>query len=128
MNSYDKCKNCGGERGLHHFETDQCPVGGREAPIGRRQEWKTTTFGKEDDNAELEPDLTNAYAVIAKQAATIRELEIIARAHLQMAQEQAAKVAKLRKALTDIVNGNYDNAHEISYARRYAASRLEEVK
>jgi len=44
MNTWDKCKNCGGERGLHHFETDQCPVGGREAPIGRKQEWKSTTF------------------------------------------------------------------------------------
>ena len=44
MNTWDKCKNCGGERGLHHYETDQCPVGGREAPIGRKQEWKSTTF------------------------------------------------------------------------------------
>lgn len=44
MNTWDKCKNCGGEYGLHHFETNQCPVGGREAPIGRKQEWKSTTF------------------------------------------------------------------------------------
>lgn len=44
MNTWDKCKNCGGERGLHHFETDQCHVCGREAPVGRKQEWKSTTF------------------------------------------------------------------------------------
>lgn len=51
MNTWDKCKNCGGERGLHHYQTDQCPVGGREAPVGRKQEWKTTTFEIEDDSA-----------------------------------------------------------------------------
>jgi len=58
MNTYDKCKNCGGEYGLHHFETNQCPVGGREAPIGRKQEWKTTTFEKEDDSATVIAALT----------------------------------------------------------------------
>lgn len=50
MNTWDKCKNCGGDRGLHHYETDQCPVGGREAPIGRKQEWKSTTFEIETEN------------------------------------------------------------------------------
>ena len=58
MNTYDKCKNCCGEYGLHHFETNQCPVGGREAPIGRKQEWKTTTFEKEDDSATVIAALT----------------------------------------------------------------------
>ena len=43
-NTSDECLNCGGEYGLHHCSTDQCPVGGREAPVGRKQEWKTTTF------------------------------------------------------------------------------------
>ena len=38
------CANCGADRGLHHYETMQCPVGGVEAPIGRKQEWTTTTF------------------------------------------------------------------------------------
>ncbi len=51
MNAGDICKNCGGERGLHHYETNQCPVGGREAPIGRKQEWKMTLFEAEDNSA-----------------------------------------------------------------------------
>ena len=38
------CKNCGGDEAIHHYETNQCPVGGYEAPIGRKQEWKSTTF------------------------------------------------------------------------------------
>ena len=38
------CKNCGGWKGIHHYETMQCPVGGTEAPIGRKQEWMSTTF------------------------------------------------------------------------------------
>ena len=50
MNTWDKCKNCGGERGLHHSETDQCPIGGREAPIGKKQEWKSTTFEIESES------------------------------------------------------------------------------
>lgn len=59
MNTWDKCKNCGGERGLHHYETDQCPVGGREAPIGRKQEWKSTTFELETHEPEVD-DLVKA--------------------------------------------------------------------
>lgn len=38
------CANCGGERGIHHYQTDQCPVGGVEAPVSRKQEYKTSTF------------------------------------------------------------------------------------
>ena len=60
MNTWDKCKNCGGERGLHHYETDQCPVGGREAPIGRKQEWKTATFEIEIDAEPENLDLIKA--------------------------------------------------------------------
>ena len=51
MNSNDVCKNCGGDKAIHHYKTNQCPVGGREAPIGRKQEWKSTTF--EAENNEL---------------------------------------------------------------------------
>lgn len=48
----DKCNNCGADYGLHHYQTDQCPVGGREAPIGRKQEWKTTVFEIETESPE----------------------------------------------------------------------------
>ena len=40
----NECKNCGADYGLHHADTNQCPMNGREAPIGRKQEWKSTTF------------------------------------------------------------------------------------
>jgi len=58
MNSWDKCKNCGGDYALHHYQTDQCPVGGREAPFDRKQEWKTTTFEMVDDRDEKIARLT----------------------------------------------------------------------
>ena len=58
------CKNCGGDAGLHHYETDQCPVGGREAPIGHKQEWKTTTYEPED----------SVSATVYAQAQTIERL------------------------------------------------------
>lgn len=43
-NGNDKCSNCGGDRAIHHYQTDQCPAGGVEAPVGKQQEFKTSTF------------------------------------------------------------------------------------
>ena len=53
----EKCKNCGADYGLHHYQTDQCPVGGIEAPIGQKQEWKTSTY-EEQLNPSYEELLT----------------------------------------------------------------------
>lgn len=39
-----------------------------------------------------------------------------------------ARIAELEAGLRNIVNGNYDNAHEISYARRYASTVLKKVQ
>ena len=39
-----KCKHCGADDALHHFATNQCPVGGREAPEGKPQRWQAQTF------------------------------------------------------------------------------------
>lgn len=38
------CKHCGADEGLHQWETMRCPKNGVEAPIGRKQEWMSTTF------------------------------------------------------------------------------------
>lgn len=59
MNTSDKCKNCGGDRGIHHYQTDQCPVGGRECSINQKQEYKSTTFEVETENevAQLRKEL-----------------------------------------------------------------------
>ena len=70
MNTWDKCKNCGGDRGLHHFETDQCPVGGREAPIDRKQEWKSTTF-----EIESESEVEELRKTVKELLARVEELE-----------------------------------------------------
>ena len=48
------CKNCGGEKGLHHWETGQCPVNGKEAPIGKPDVWTFETFQPEEDLSEIE--------------------------------------------------------------------------
>jgi hypothetical protein len=72
MNTLDKCKNCGGDRSLHHFETDQCPVDGREAPIGRKQEWKSTIF-EEVEVTESEVERLNK--VVKDLLARVEELE-----------------------------------------------------
>lgn len=40
----DICDNCGASEGLHHYETNQCPKGGVEAPVNRNQEWQLSAF------------------------------------------------------------------------------------
>lgn len=69
-NSWDVCNNCGGERGLHHYQTMQCPVGGREAPIGRKQEWMTTTF-----EIEQPAELAALRARVEELEAGLQEIE-----------------------------------------------------
>ena len=66
----DKCKNCGGDNGLHHYQTNQCPVGGREVPFGRKQEYMTTTF--EPDNAD---ELDELRLSVKQLLARVEELE-----------------------------------------------------
>jgi hypothetical protein len=47
-----QCKNCGAPEDLHHYQTNQCPVGGREAPVGRMQGWMSTVFECADSEIE----------------------------------------------------------------------------
>lgn len=69
------CKNCGGDEGIHHFETGQCPVGGREASTGHRQEWKWTTFESEDNKVEkLRKDVNELSRRVADLEAMIKGL------------------------------------------------------
>lgn len=67
MNSYRKCKNCGADYGLHHYETNQCPAGGVEAPVGKEQVWNRSTF--EESPAPKPPRPTGP------TLAYVRELE-----------------------------------------------------
>lgn len=65
------CANCGGEYGLHQFETNQCPVGGIESPYPVPQKWADTTFDSvsnmktylvcSDTNYDLAVQVVNAY-------------------------------------------------------------------
>lgn len=79
MNGLDGiCKNCGADYGLHHYETNQCPVGGREAPHGRKQEWKSTTFEEQESVNELQ-ELKNK---LAEALARIDKLENMVKDYL----------------------------------------------
>lgn len=63
------CKNCGGDQSIHHYETMQCPPGGHEAAIGRKQEWLSTKF--ELSNNEVE----ELRKIIKKLVARIEAIE-----------------------------------------------------
>lgn len=77
MNTWDKCKNCGGDRGIHHYETDQCPTDEREAPIGRKQEWKSTTFEIETESEvdELRKSINGLLARVQQLEAHVERLQ-----------------------------------------------------
>jgi len=64
MNKNDKCKNCGGRKGVHRYHTSQCPVGGREILYGKA-EWMTTTF-EPDNTDELEELKSSVLQLIAR--------------------------------------------------------------
>ena len=76
-NTWDKCKNCGGDRAIHHYETDQCSLGGREASIGRKQEWKSTTFEIETKNEvdELRKSIKKLLARVEELEAQVKRLQ-----------------------------------------------------
>lgn len=63
------CQNCGGSEGIHHCQTSQCPVGGREATGDRKQEYKTSTYVA----PLLECSRCEAHAKIAKEARAVIE-------------------------------------------------------
>ena len=44
----DTCGHCGADYGLHQHLTDLCPRHGSEAPVGRDQQWGTTTYTRAD--------------------------------------------------------------------------------
>jgi hypothetical protein len=48
----DRCVNCGGWKGLHHFETNQCPRNGVESPVGKKQTWQDSVYQEEDTRDE----------------------------------------------------------------------------
>lgn len=89
------CANCGGERGIHHYQTDQCPVGGREASGDRPQEYKTSTFAEVpfDPPVRLAKDLTvrEHFAAMALQGVMSADLQD--QLTYQQSAEQAVKAA-----------------------------------
>ncbi|MDR1046634.1 MAG: hypothetical protein LBL64_02585 [Treponema sp.] len=48
------CKNCGGGRGIHHWETMACPANGEDQTGNRKQEYTGTNFDPQDFFGSLE--------------------------------------------------------------------------
>jgi len=60
MNNETICKNCGGSYAIHNADTNQCPVNGVEAPIGKSQYWMEQVFAPAP--AAPEPEHKNRYS------------------------------------------------------------------
>lgn len=76
-----KCKNCGGDEGIHHYQTNQCPVGGREAPLNQKEEYMTTTFeaDKSEEIADLLEQVKNLVSKVEHLEKQVKELQRRAR-------------------------------------------------
>jgi len=98
------CKNCGGDEAIHHYQTDQCPVGGREAPLGRKQEWKSTTFEPVED----------ALIKMQKRA--------------QAAEARAAQLQVERDHYHALINSWIEHSAQMQAERDALAAELETVK
>lgn len=57
MSNY--CKNCGAWKGLHNYETYQCPKNGVEAAFDKLQQYHGTVYV--EDNSENEPVKLSMY-------------------------------------------------------------------
>ena len=84
--STDICKHCKAERGLHHFRTLQCPVGGREARVGESQEWMSVTFEAGVDYEEAIRRRDQQIDLLEKQVEANRKI-----------------ITHLREIITDLV-------------------------
>ena len=69
VDSFATCFNCGADFGLHHYETNQCPVGGvEETRVGKVQQWAETKFidAKEEQVRQAAPELLGTLQLLAE--------------------------------------------------------------
>lgn len=81
------CRNCGGPEGIHHYATMQCPLNGREAPIGEETIYVGTTY-----QPDIVDEMSQLREVVLKLADRIAELEESV-ASMQSASELAESVS-----------------------------------
>ncbi len=62
----DKCANCGATYGIHNGDTDQCPTGGVESPVGKRQRWSNSTWRATSVEDELRDQVKALTARVQK--------------------------------------------------------------
>lgn len=96
MNNLTICQNCGGEEGLHEYETLRCPRNGQESPIGRKQLWQDTFWLLPDHKVD---DLKSTIASMEHDAIdntfTIRNL-------LEVNAAQAAEIKMLKAQIAEL--------------------------
>jgi hypothetical protein len=62
------CKNCGASKGLHHWQTMQCPLGGHEQPVGKPDLWTSETYLEQNDDIDI------LFARVAELEAQVKRL------------------------------------------------------
>jgi hypothetical protein len=69
------CYYCGADKGLHHYQTMQCPAGGREAREGEKQEWMSLTYINNEFQTlrDAAPALLKENEDLKAELATVKE-------------------------------------------------------
>lgn len=71
------CFHCGADDGLHQYETAKCPKWGKEAKIGKRQEWEDTTFLNKEYEEYRIKSMSNYECLLAENKRLREALEHI---------------------------------------------------
>ncbi len=64
------CKNCGYGKGLHRWDTHQCPKGG-EAPLGKEQKYLLTVYQEDYEPSIM--DLVEQIKQLRKEIIELKE-------------------------------------------------------
>ena len=91
----NNCANCGAPEGLHHYKTNQCPVGGREAPMNQRQEYMETTFVEAPNIYKVPVTYTFKGTVTIRGAKNVEQAE-------EWAGQLVGSTIKIHSSLRDI--------------------------
>jgi hypothetical protein len=78
IKSWDKCKNCGGDYGIHHWETNQCPFGGVEAGPNRPDRYTDSRFelDQEDEYEALKSRIDGLEKQVAALLAAVPSAKV----------------------------------------------------
>ena len=118
MNNLTVCENCGGEEGLHEYDTLRCPRNGQESIIGRKQLWQDAFWKRPDKRIEQ----MRAQIDQLKKDATLADATYLD--HLAALRAMAAEIAALKARIAELTKCKHPRVK--IHSRLYRSASLYE--